>query len=85
MQGTIKIADLLLKAKAKLNELDHSGSTPYVRAKQFRHTTLFKEMLKKNGKIVMDERYIQDDIQELIDAVMEGALLQTNSTKRKKQ
>lgn len=60
-QGTMNVADLLVKAKAKLNEYTFYGLRPYELSVIMGHKEIFEEMLKKNrvkvnhyGNIVND-------------------------------
>lgn len=71
MLGNMKISELLVNANAKLNEIDKSGRTPMERSFHDNGHS-FLAMLKRNGKELVDERFIVNDIAELIAAVEKG-------------
>lgn len=60
--GTVKVADLLIKAQADLNVEDNCEETPLKLARKSGHERIFKELLKQNGKKVIFTQ-IDDDIE----------------------
>lgn len=69
--GTMKVADLLVKAKADLNVLDNNGATPVHWSKNSGHVQAFEAMLAINGRKAK-ENYIVEDTEALVYAAHEG-------------
>lgn len=71
--GTSKVADLLVKAKADLNlSYNENDDSTVDMAINSGHREIFEEVLRKNGKKIVDESRIEDDLEELITAVKNG-------------
>lgn len=66
----MKVADLLVKAKADLNVQDNRGFFPIEWVRRD-NAEAFGDMLAKNGKKA-DGNYIEDDTEALVNAAYEG-------------
>lgn len=76
--GTTKVADLLIKAKAKLNyPYNYCYGNPPKLAEQSGHLEIFKQILSENGKF-LKHGIIVDDLEDFINAVREGKMLELN-------
>lgn len=76
--GTSKITDLLLKANANVSfSYRKCHGEPGYKAEKSGHLEIFKEALKKNGKTVR-HGIIVDDLEDLVNAVREGKILEMN-------